>query len=667
MQNINAIITHNFHQNINYIETYHPTLFSKLSDYDSAVTNGHYIEKYELVYENDDFDVFEKTTATYLYQKQSIKYATLAAQSIEYGVKENTFEGFESVKISNKQTQVYLLQEPFKHHMSGFAPIINFTHKNSPQTIKLKKIFKYIFFGTGLGLHLTTIAKKIQADVYLIIEDDLELFRLSLFTTNYAELAQNSKLIFSVFEDQNEFVSTSELFLQEQYYHNHYIKFFQMLSHSDEKRTNFHVAVGSQSHQLFFYHHLLTQYLQPLEYMFDNYKFLNKSLNFTSLSSEEKPFLLLAAGPSLQKNIKWVEKNQNNFIIVALSATLSLLEKYQVIPDIITHLDGFKAASLHFTKLQNLKSIQNSLCFFSDRTSEEVLSFFQKDKIYFFENGTRYKENSLKPSAPCVGSLTFQLLLSLKVKTFYLLGLDLAIDSQTGATHTAEHSYSQMLDVDKRLEKETTIAYKESLFEVAGNMQKKVLTTSHFKSSIDTINLSSKLLKQDFQTIYNLGDGAQFLNVLAKNIQNININNLEKAKPLQAIHQLINSTPLQKFTHKEIQALHDKYKMAQEFQNTLISYEKNDFTDAKEYLHSLKQLIEKLTNAKFFKEHELSRVLDAYLRYIVSYIFDFFNHDTTTEEIVAIKKLNHSLITHLLQIIEYYMQNIDKKQAKGSK
>jgi len=141
----------NFHLNINYIETYHPTLFSKLSDYDSAVTNGHYIEKYELVYENDDFDVFEKTTATYLYQKQSTKYATLAAQSIEYGVKENTFEGFASVKISNKQTQVYLLEEPFKHHMSGFAPIINFTQNNTPQTIKLKKIFKYIFFGTGLG------------------------------------------------------------------------------------------------------------------------------------------------------------------------------------------------------------------------------------------------------------------------------------------------------------------------------------------------------------------------------------------------------------------------------------------------------------------------------------------------------------------------------------
>jgi len=116
-----------------------------------------------------------------------------------------------------------------------------------------------------------------------------------------------------------------------------------------------------------------------------------------------------------------------------------------------------------------------------------------------------------------------------------------------------------------------------------------------------------------------------------------------------------------------MQALQNKYKMAQELQKILISYEKNDFPDSKEYLKALLQLIEKLTNTKLLKEYELSRVLDTYLRYITSYIFDFFNHETTVEEIASIRKLNHSLTTHMLQIIEYYMQNIDKKQAKGYK
>ncbi len=665
MQNINELITNNFHQNIHYIESYHPALFSKLSEYDSAVSNAYYKEKYELVYENNNFDVLEKETAKYLYQKQSTEYATLAAQSIEYGVKENTFEGFESVEISDSQMQEYLLVEPFTHHMSSFAPIINYTKKHTAGEIQLKHISKYIFLGTGLGLHLSTIDKKIHAKVYLIVEDDLELFRLSLFTTNYVKLTENAQLIFSVFEDQNEFVTTAERFLKEHYHYNHYIKFFQMLSHSDEKRREFHIAVGSQSHQLFFYHHHLLQYLQPLEYMFDRYKFLHKSLDFSSILSKESPFLLLAAGPSLQKNIRWVQKNQKNFIIVALSATLSLLEKYKIVPDIITHLDGFATASLHFTKLQNIKKFQNSLCFFSDRTSLEVLSLFDKKKIYFFENGTTYKQNSLKPSAPCVGSLSFQLLLQLKVKTLYLLGLDLAVDSRTGATHSSEHSYNTALNIEKKLDQESSIAYKESLFEIEGNMQKKVLTTAHFKSSIDTINLSSKLLKQDFQTLYNLGEGAKFLHVLPKNIHNLSINRWRKSDILHKLSRLIEEESLQEFTSEEFQALQDKYNTAQEFQNLLLFYKNESYTDVNKYLKKLQQLIKELSSVQLLKEQELSRVLDAYLRYTIPYIFDFFNHKNAIDKEVSIKELNHLLVTSLLQIIEYYMQKIHNKLKEG--
>ncbi len=665
MQDIHTTITNNFHKNIDYIQIHHPVLFSKLSSYDSAVENGHYKEKYELVYKNNNFDVFESATGLHLYQKQSQEYATLAAKSLEYGVCENLFEGSETVTISDEQVEMFNALEPLKHYMSGFAPIINFTQKMAPQNIKLKKLHKYIFFGTGLGTHLITIDKQIQAKVYLIIEDDLELFRLSLFTTDYAKLAENSRLIFSIFEDQEEFVTTANLFLKEQYYYNHYIKYFQMLSHSSAKREEFHIAVGSQSHQLFFYHHLLEQYLTPLEYMLDNYKFLNKSLNFSTLSSKEKPFILLAAGPSLQKNIQWLEKNQHNFIVVALSATLSLLEKHHIIPDIITHVDGFKGASIHFTKLKKIKNLQNSLCFFSDRTSQEVLSFFSKDKIYFFENGTTYKQDSLKPSAPCAGSLSFQLLITLKVRALYLLGLDLTVDPHTGATHSSEHSYNRQLNTDKRVSNERAIAYKESLFEVEGNMTPSLLTTSHFKSSIDTINLSTKLLKQDFQTIYNLSDGAKFLDALAKNIHKTKIKEWNKAETTKEIISLVEELPLEKFTPQEQQSLGSKYQMAQNFQDIITAYAKKEFMDAEEYLQSLERLVQELTNTQLLKENEISRVIDAYLQYILSYIFDFFNHKESKNDTGSIKQLHHLLLTHLDQIIKHYMQKIETKLNKG--
>ena len=293
------------------------------------------------------------------------------------------------------------------------------------------------------------------------------------------------------------------------------------------------------------------------------------------------------------------------------------------------------------------------------------MSLFEKKQIYFFENGTTYKENSLKPSAPCVGSLSFQLLLKLKLKTFYLLGLDLAVDSQTGSTHSNEHSYNRKLDIEKRLEKERVIAYRETLFEVAGNMQTKVLTTPLFKSSIDTINLSSKLLKQEFQTIYNLGEGAQFLGTLPKNLHNISIKKSNKLETLNAIISLIEKSPLQEFTPQEMQALEDKYTMAKKFHKSLLSYQKADFIDAKDYLETVLELTEELSGKQLLQEYELSRVFDCYLKYIVPYIFDFFNHKNTVDEERAIRELNSFLTLHLLQIIEFYMQKLETKLSKG--
>ena len=58
----------------------------------------------------------------------------------------------------------------------------------------LKKIDKFIFLGTLLGRHIPKIAKKVNAKAYLILEKNLEIFRLSLFTVDYTVLARNGAI-----------------------------------------------------------------------------------------------------------------------------------------------------------------------------------------------------------------------------------------------------------------------------------------------------------------------------------------------------------------------------------------------------------------------------------------------------------------------------------------
>ncbi|RLA71671.1 MAG: hypothetical protein DRG78_24890, partial [Epsilonproteobacteria bacterium] len=78
LNNPQNYIRFTFNENIQYLEKEQKELFSKLVALDSAIEQGHYQEKYELVYENNNFDVVDKKTKNYLYNKQSTHHANLA-------------------------------------------------------------------------------------------------------------------------------------------------------------------------------------------------------------------------------------------------------------------------------------------------------------------------------------------------------------------------------------------------------------------------------------------------------------------------------------------------------------------------------------------------------------------------------------------------------------
>ncbi len=658
MPDINKTLTKNFNENIAYLQTEHPELFSKLVALENAVEQEHYQERYELVYENDGFDVLEKSSGNFLYDKKSISHAKLASKSVDYNLDDNLFQGFHTYEIASDALEKYKNYEPFEHHMSGFAPII---HAVEEDVKTLKTLYKYIFFGSGLGLHISLIHEKINAKVYLIIEDDLELFRLSLFCTNYKDLASSATLIFSVFEENEAFHKSATLFLQTQYYYNHYIKYFHILSHADEKIKQFQIAISSQSHLLFFYNTLLTQYLMPLEYLFEDYKFLNKSLCFDTKEFDAKPFLLVAAGPSLEKNMIWLKENYDKFTIVALSATLSILEEEGIVPSIITHIDAFDTAKIHFDKLKSLEFIKDAILIYSSRIPKDVVTMFEKKQLFFLESGTHYKEGSLKPSAPCVGSLTYQLLLRLKAKSIYLLGLDLAIDQESGKTHSASHEYAKTLKVNDDSEA-SIISFKESLFHVEGNFRESVLTTPNFKISINAINNATNLLKDDTQKVYNLNDGAKFIQATPEKAEDIALN--QGSKDIKSyLFEICSENSSVGLLDVELNALRDKLHHAKLMQSTLLQYKESKKLKLHKSLDELKELSATLCTSEYMQKYELSRVLDIYLKYILSYLFDYFNHEKFERNIDDFKKVDTLLTSHLMEIVNFYH---DTLQEKGS-
>lgn len=633
MQDINATITHNFQENIQYIEKEHPLLFEKLSAFDNAVMNGHYSEKYELIYDNENFDVVEHTTNKYLYNKSATKHTRLAVDHVDTSLDNDLFEGFVRTNYTQEEIKVYSEKKDLTSHHNFVAQLINLTQKTNTHELA---IGKFIFFGTGLGLHLDGIISKILPQMTLIVEDDLELFRLSLFCTNYAKLAKKSQLFFSVFESEEEFSRTTEEFLNQNFYLNHYIKYFQLLSHSEEKNNLFYLSLIKQPHLRFLFHDQALTYIRPLEVFQKHYNILQKGVDLSHVAT--KPFILLGSGPSLQHNIEWLQKNKDYFTIVSVSSALKFLQNHDINADIITHLDPFNPSLDTFAKIEDLASLQNSLRFFSATSPQGVLEIFDKEKTYITEVGSAYEHNSLKVSAPCVGSWSLLTLLAIKAKEIYLLGLDLALDNITGKNHIDDHHEDKIIKTKEDALQNGKLSYKNSSITVAGNFRKKVYTTPHFYGSIEIINQYFNTIKQPYQHVYNLSDGAQL--TIAEPLHPTEVQLMKnRSTETEKIHENLQNHIASHLTHEDISSLQRRITDAVQLKTYLEHYTLPQPFNADVYI---KDLIHNCTTQYECTSVELSRTLEDYMKFISHYVYTFLqtSNEQETQQIDTIFRAN---------------------------
>ena len=647
-----------YKKNLLYFEQNQADIFSKLAAFESAIEQNLYHSKYDLVIKDNYFDVLEQSTNQHLYNSSSIEYASLVSDSINFKKDSNVFETFKKVTISDENLEKFSSLTIIENNLSGFAPILNYCQNNIPTSLEMKSIHKFIFFGVGLGTHIIDVHKKILANVYLIVEDDLELFKLSLFCTPYYEVAQTATLIFSIFDSNKEFSAPAYTFLKSSFYHNHYIKYFQMINQSEDKLKEFQIMIASQSHNLFYYNSILEQYLKPLDYLQNHYNFLN----ILKPIFDKKPLLLLAAGPSLYKNIKWIKQNKNRFVIVALSAVLNILEKENIEPDVVTHIDGLEESIIHFTKLKSLSFLKNSSFLISSRSPREIVNLLDKKNIFFFENGTSYKKELGNLSAPCVGSTTFLLLLALGAEDIYLLGLDLALDSKTGATHSSGHEYTKELNLDTSNLDQDLISFKDSVIKVDGNFQQNVYTTPDFINSINSINSSATGFKQGHQNIYNLSDGAYFSNTYATHAENVELNKfvlLNKDDIKTELHARFSHNSIRSMNTLELSKIQKRYENSIEVIKTIEIHKTTLYDSYEDFLDSLISLFENISTSSSEFDYDLALIYQEYFKFIDTFIFDFFNTQHLTQTTQHANNLNRLLSEQLYRIIDIYSEKLN--------
>lgn len=525
IEEFNTTLINLYLKNLNFLKENHSKVFEKVNKLSNDINNGKYIEKYSLEYKPEGyFDVLNLETNELIYGFNSYEEADVRTENA-------TFTRHHSLDLlrTDPSTNKFALMGS----LGGVAPLVNYLNQNiNFDNITFSKIFKFIFIGVGVGVHIHEVYKKINSMNTLIIEPNLELFRLSLFTIDYSIFeVDNKKLFLSIDENLQEREETKHLFTNYHSYMNYNIK-HHLFWIEYEYLLNETIDFYSHTHAAAFsYNSVLEVFTRTVDFMHKKYRFLKKDLVHEVKPLANKKVLIISGGPSVDNHIDWICENQDKFIILCVDVILLKLEKHKITPDIVVTIDpSYEVAP--FFKTQDKKFLENTAIICLSQQEESVIETIKDFNFYFSQVFYLSQKLGYSMSLPNVGTFSFAMALFLDANELYLIGNDAAFDQATGRRYAKDSSYAIENDsLDEKSEEDKNLISNTDVIEVKGNLTDKVKTNRTlitFKKDYESfIHNFDKEHKKDISA-YNLSDGAYIEGLTPLNIDDINIESFEK-------------------------------------------------------------------------------------------------------------------------------------------
>lgn len=625
---LQTALTNTFLTNLAFLSDYDKELYLRIDGLSQAINNGEYKERYflEFIKEEGEFDIFDEKENSYIYDRKPNKLIK-KAKSLDFTSKgsfsnlnKKVFTGHKfdlDIDLENPVSLTDAVQMIF-NNTSEYVDIYN-DKVETYSTKKYKEFNKFIIMGTLLGRHILDIHKKFKPDLYFICEENLEIFRLSLFVLDYSQfLRQGSGIIFSVMDDESHFDSKITSFLLYKAYSNYCVKFFT----SDYNVSNLFdkVATAFSSNNPFAYSYISSLYnlVNNDSKLISKYKRVN--IKDIDIELTKKPIIFVGAGPSLSEEIDWLHKNKDNFIIIAMAASLKKLINHDIIPDIITTVDSSEVDVLKQFDFENtLEYIKDKIVLASSMTSYNILENFKQENVFTFDVMSSFYSETVFYNAYSVGEMTLSWLLSLDCKEIYLLGLDLALNQDTGETHISEHALSKKLKLDSDeffVEKGGFL--NSDTMEVAGNFLEKVYTTRVFQLSLKALNNITEVLLKEEQKLYNLSKhGAKINKAITLSTDEIKLKKIDK--DIVLLKEKLDEVTRKSLTEEDMAKLKEEEDALHEIL-TFVTAQKSrkiaNYDEFKEYVIDLYKFYNKQVSRLVASKRFLSIYTDTVFMYI---------------------------------------------------
>lgn len=656
-----------YHKNLEYFKNNHSELFKKLSVLDMAITSGQYNENYALEYkEGEYFDVQDLSTGEWFYGENSNDYTQRILNITSLHRSGGVFEGLRRVPMSQDYANLINTSNvSFHNHMWALSKLSFLNQIYSPkETSEMLSVKKVIILGVGLGLHIEAVFKKLKNQVCFIAENNIELFRLSLFVTPYYSILKDIRAHFSIAETDELEKINFITFLESAYNYNLYIKHIPFYKEYESSLKKYQNYVISQNHILYPYNAYLIRYTTSPQYIFLEKPILNISKNYENNIFSKKPILFIGSGPSSSIYIDWIKENYKNFVVICPLSTCRLLHKHNIKPDIIVHIDPQEENSLKLLDGISDDFFNKSTFLFSTNINKKIVEKLSQHDMYFIQQATDTKVGFGSFTSPTVGEYTYAISVILGAKKLFLIGLDLALNQTTLSTHNESHAFEKKLTINPNENSEASLSPDHSLIHVKGNFQEQVFTTPKFKVSIDEFKRLTSYLRNIQYAAYNLSQGAYLDGAEPLEIEKVKdkvfLPALEKETLQNEIKSFLISIASSEVREEDINHLLYQITEAKRLKKIILKFQKKRFKSPNSYMNELSLFATELSDMHNVTKSELSEVFYHYFKMSLAYIYDTLNtKEALSQEKNIITIINKEFTSQLLKIADYYIQSLE--------
>lgn len=199
--------------------------------------------------------------------------------------------------------------------------------------------------------------------------------------------------------------------------------------------------------------------LQGLEQNMENLKYLSHSKNPSKLKDKFKdyPAVIVAAGPSLSKNIQYLKEYQHQVVIVAVDTILEKLLNEGITPNFVCSVERVPEVYDYFYKDKVIPKdtvLVGPLLLdpriFENYSGEMIIPFRTEVNEYvWLQQMLEIKEDVSTPVGLSCAHMAFGIAQHLGCSPIILTGQDLAYDMETGSSHVTGTYYDEDKQVTK--------------------------------------------------------------------------------------------------------------------------------------------------------------------------------------------------------------------------